>query len=399
MLVVCPAAVRGQWESELRSVFGDNTQISVAAPGVFSRTVDEFQRARVVVTSYELADQAIDAMGTYTPTVLILDEAHQIKGRKSKRKDKIKEIGAKCTFRLALTGTPMWSRPKDYWELLNILFAKRIAKSGYEFDMRYCDGKHSEHGFDNKGVSNAEELKRRLSYYTVRRTKSEVLSELPPLTRTFRWVEGTPGARVALETAIIKKTPGSFGNALTATLREKIPAAVECAVEARQFVLFTWIKAHAHEIGAKIEQSGVPVFIITGDMAASQREELVKRAAAERVGVVATIDSIGTGVNMQKVASIGIFHALDYVPAKLMQAEARIHRMGQTQGVNWTYIAMKNSADEMVVNHIVSKLDMWQSTMPATSGDGSSDLQRDVQSSMSVGGDEEILMEMLREAP
>ena len=77
-----------------------------------------------------------------------------------------------------------------------------------------------------------------------------------------------------------------------------------------------------------------------------------------------TIDSTNAGVDgMQAVASTLVFHALDYVPIKLAQMEARLHRIGQANAVTAVYIAMEESADSFVVDTVVEKLDQWKAAM------------------------------------
>jgi hypothetical protein len=84
-------------------------------------------------------------------------------------------------------------------------------------------------------------------------------------------------------------------------------------------------------------------------------------ATAEKTGasLVATLDSVGTGMNLQRVASTGVMHALRGKPTDLAQAEARLHRLGQTVPVQWIYVCMRSSIDEKIATDVLSRLDDW----------------------------------------
>jgi SNF2 family DNA or RNA helicase len=217
-------------------------------------------------------------------------------------------------------------------------------------------------------------LKLRLSYLMIRRTREQVLKELPPLTRQVVWLPADKEAEAAFVKAAVHKSPGGTAAALQATLAGKVEAALDYAEQARQFVLFTWMKSHAHQM-AKIlaEQRDTPCVCITGDVPHKERQALVKLAESKQWGLVATIDSLYQGVNLQGVAKVGIMHALDYVPIKMVQTEGRIHRMGQKDPVTWIYLAMKDSMDQLVVKTIVDKLDQWRATMGKDGSEGMKD--------------------------
>jgi hypothetical protein len=157
--------------------------------------------------------------------------------------------------------------------------------------------------------------------------------------------------------------------ALRATLEDKIPYAVEQALSARRFVVFTWEKAHAKEIARQIVRGGVQCGLITGEFTVAERDRAIADARSGGYGIVATIDAAGTGVDgLQHVASNLIFHAIDWVPRKLMQAEARLDRIGQTEPVQATYIGMRNSMDEVVCSTVVKKLDMQHAVLGGDRG-------------------------------
>ena len=172
----------------------------------------------------------------------------------------------------------------------------------------------------------------------------------------------TKEVKLATEAAVLGTI--SMYDALAATLAGKIAATVEAMQEAGKSLVFTWRKADARAIADAAEEAGIKVELITGDNSHLERQHAVARARQSGASVVATIDSTGAGVDgLQFVATTGIFHALDYVPIKLAQAEARLHRMGVASPVHWVYVAMEGSADQHVIGTVVEKLDSWRQIM------------------------------------
>lgn len=369
VLVICPAFLRTNWIAELTK-WGEVDAVSLG-PKTNKATKaawDKAATAKWVVTSYDMANRALPtAFKNASPRMLIMDEAHYLKGRSNARASTLENITALTTYRLAITGTPQWSRPKDFYQILRLLFGRRFGSS-FDFDVAYCSGSINQYGgLDNKGITRPDELKQRVNHFMLRRLKTDVAKDLPALSRHVVWVDADPVATSAFHTAISSQFRGATYSALEATLKAKMPVAMELARSAGRFLLFTWLREHAAEMWRILnEEMDTPCELVTGDMVADKRVSVLRRASDAKAGVVATLDSMGAGINAQSVGSIGIFHALDFVPAKMAQAEARLHRIGQTSGVTWTYLAMKESYDELVVQTVVSKLDQHHQVM----GDG-----------------------------
>ncbi len=381
VFVVGPAYVRDTWGDELTKLgITDWCVLEPAATKKQKKAWDDSHSKAWVITSYALADRAFDAAFADTPPrTLLIDEMHNLRGRDAKRFDAIRNVAAQVDHKLGLTGTPQWSRVRDWWAILSILLGTTFG-TRYVFDVAYCNGRKNEHGgWDNSGATNTEELKARLSYYMVRRTKAEVAKELPKLTRQVIWSEATDEATVAFHQAIGTRSPGSTQAALNATLAGKMDAAIDLAVQAKQFLLFTYLKSHAHQMAkALAEEYDTPCVCLTGEIDPAKRQAMVRDAVARKIGVVATIDSAGTGIDgLQKSISVGIMHALDYVPIKMAQAEGRLDRIGQPLPVMWYYLAMKDSMDSLAVKTIVGKLDQTRAVMGQNEAKGLRDALSD----------------------
>lgn len=357
LLVVAPASVRRGWRREFRQWL--NMEVKLVETGAQAEKVT--QEDGVVITSYELVSKLPAA---FVPHAMVIDEAHLLRGRRAKRSEVLYERSKLCKYRLALSGTPMWGRPRDLWMLLKILFPKYRFGNANQFDYAYCGAFVNKWGGkENKGATRSDELRLRLGYVMTRRTKAELKDQLPSLTRVVRWLPGTKAATQALQAVALKQT--RLTDAIEATLQSKIDPVVDAVTELEgRAIVFTWQKKDVAELARRITDEGFECVPITGDLTHAQREAAVDLAIKQKACVVATIDSSGTGVDkLQHVASTVLFHALDYTPIKMAQAESRAHRLGQTDPVTAVFFAMENSADSFIVETVVDKLDAWRQTM------------------------------------
>lgn len=372
VLIVCPRFLSFNWSEELTK-WGEPDFV-LMTPGTTKRHAKMWETATTakwVITSYEMLPKVAEqAFATMAPDFIAFDEAHMVKNVSAGRSQVAKDVANLAPFKLAITATPMWSRPKDFFGILKVLFGKRFG-SRTAFFKRYCGGTINAYGgLQANGATHEAELKARLGDYMVRREKKDVAKDLPSLTRQVIWLPTDVEGEKALKAAVLNKQRNATYEAVRATAVAKMDAACELANTAKQFVLFTYERKHAEQLGAKLELMGTPCVVIHGGLPIEQRQARIGKAKFLKCGIVATIDSLGAGVNLQGVAHIGIMHVLDWVPLKLAQAEARIHRLGQTQNVHWYYLACKETIDEVIVRNIVSKMDQWRAIIGSDSNRG-----------------------------
>lgn len=331
-----------------------------------------------IVVSYELLEEwwarAYKKDNKLTPPDLIIcDEAHMLKGRNTRGKMSIRaglvrDLSIMVPWRLLLTGTPLADRPRDLYNLLTIMAGgTRKWGSPWSFDTRYCDGHRGEHGWENKGVSNAGELQTRLREVMLRREKRDVAIQLPSLTRQVIWLDPDAAGTSAFRLALTSHSSRTASDALIATLEAKIPAAVEIALSSGRFLLLTWLKEHAKTMTHLIEKGGGRAFTVTGEMSTDQRERCISAAASTGAGIVATLDSVWQSMDsLKQVASIGIMHALRHQWMMMAQGEARLHRLGQKDPVQWLYLACRETMDALVIRNIVEKMDAYRAIVPSS---------------------------------
>lgn len=107
--------------------------------------------------SYSLAWKMVDVLEDMNFKISIVDEAHYLKSRDSKRSKNLVPILTRSKRILLLSGTPMLARPNEIYNLLKIL--RPDIFSGFkEFGERYCNPKDTIFGIDWTGSSNTREL-------------------------------------------------------------------------------------------------------------------------------------------------------------------------------------------------------------------------------------------------
>jgi SWI/SNF-related matrix-associated actin-dependent regulator 1 of chromatin subfamily A len=160
------------------------------------------------------------------------------------------------------------------------------------------------------------------------------------------------------------------------TAQAKLPAAIEhvrSVVEQGQpLVVFAYHRDIVQALNTALTGQGVEVVVLDGSIAAAQRQARVDAFQAGQGDVlIATMDAAGVGLTMTRSSTIA-FVELDWTPAKMRQAEDRVHRHGQRQPVTVQYLVVDGTIDAYIAELAQSKTDMAASTL----GDDLLDFQR-----------------------
>ena len=135
------------------------------------------------ILSYDLATAKAEELGARQFQVYVLDESHYIKSRTAKRVQALLPVIGRAKRVILLSGTPTLSRPSELFSQVHLL-RRDVFGSFHPFGERYCAAKKERFGWNFDGHSNLEELNIVLeTLCMIRRTKDEVLTELPPKTR------------------------------------------------------------------------------------------------------------------------------------------------------------------------------------------------------------------------
>ncbi len=180
VLIICPATLKINWKREIEN-YSDRT-IYIAEGKNFSTEHD------FVIINYDILKNFHDPKKKDDSQILranfdlvVIDEAHYIKNAQAQRTKLINDFIKKIDRLWLLTGTPMTSRPIDYFNLLSLIDSP-VAKNWMAYAIRYCSGYQFKVGnrkvWNVTGASNLEELRDRTVGLTLRRLKENVL-DLP----------------------------------------------------------------------------------------------------------------------------------------------------------------------------------------------------------------------------
>lgn len=356
LLIVVEAKTLIQWQAQYYKWTGKllTTIKTKKDAAMLSSTLTPF-----VICSYDMLDAVTKANQKWD--MVIYDEIQKLRSRNSKMSLAARDIrDSSARWVVGLTGTLQWGYVRDLWNPIRVTF-RYLFGTADEFDFTYCGAFINEHGGkDNKGykssdgIDRSEELAIRLSYVSVRRTRVDVKAELPAFTRNVIRIPCTQKATIALHAFLRKELP--YMNAIMSTSSEKTEPVLELLETLTNAIIFTWTNADVALLTALIMKSGRAVYSINKGVSKSERVAIIQRAATEKATIVATIDSIGVGVDgLQHVSSNVIFHSLSHSPKLHLQAESRAFRMGQTNPVVITYFVMQDSADELVISILEAK--------------------------------------------
>ena len=390
VLIVVPAYLRLNWLSELRKWLTYKTPIYLN--GDITSPDDG-----IYILSYEGATKAVAKRGDKlirTFNVVVCDEAHYLKNPKAQRTRAIMQ-GISAQRWVFLTGTPVLNRPVELWPLLQKLDPNGLGSSWRNYVVRYCAAIKNRWGWDTSGASNTDELNKLLrSKCMIRRLKADVLKELPSKIRRRIYLDPKDSreleAAFAREREIFQALIAEFGsleNALKqrglggieeltkarhAVALAKVPQAcqyiLEALEESQQLVVFTWHRDVAHTLRECLEAAQITCVIATGDMSTEQRHEAVKAFQAGLARVfVGTIAAAGTGITLTRADRV-IFVEEAWQPGVVIQAEDRIHRIGQeADSVFAEHLVVQGSVDEYIVNQLDSKSQVIGSVLDADS--------------------------------
>lgn len=321
------------------------------------------------------------------------------KNYKTQRTKACQALAKGVEIRLALTGTPILSRPQELISPLQIL--GRLDEMGgfWKFCDRYCNAHRTRFGLNLSGAAHLDELNEKLrATCYVRRTKEEVLQELPPKTRAIVPIEITNrreydraeadvvrwlGNQAAKEEAFLATVVNLSLEEQARAIADHRMSAEETAARAEQLVRIEALK----QLSAKGKMEAVKEWVesfletgeklvlfahhqavveelakqfkapsITGQTPVERRQEYVDRFQADpacRV-IVCNIKAGGVGITLTAASNVA-FVELEWTPAAHDQAEDRTHRIGQTDSVTAWYLLGQGTIDEEIMSLIEAK--------------------------------------------
>lgn len=384
VLIVCPASLKLNWARECERWLVGERSIGVAGK-TFPAGAD------VVIVNYErLGKWAAELAGTWD--VLVADECHYAKNRTAQRSKHLYALEARR--KLFLTGTPILNRPVELQPIAGALDPDTFGHF-WTFAKRYCHPMRTNFGWDLSGASHLGELHELLrGTIMVRRTKAEVLTELPPKRRqvielsadglsslvqvearawdehTRRLAElrrrsgearaagkGAGDEELRLLREGVNAAFGELSKLRHGTALAKVPLVVEhvknALLASPKIVVFAHHRDVVSELAAAFEDAAVT---LTGEDTPEARQAAVDRFQTDPTCAlfVGSIRAAGLGLTLTASAHV-VFAELDWVPANMTQAEDRTHRIGQRESVLVQHLVLQDSLDARMARMLIRK--------------------------------------------
>ena len=189
-LVIAPTSVGFNWIREVNK-FAPELTATLYRETDRAEFLDNIGPNQIVVCSYGLALRDIDKLAKVAWNTMVLDEAQAIKNSRSKTSLAVATIPSKWT--VALTGTPVENHLGELWSLFHVV-SPGVLGGWDQFRTRFAGPIEKSNDEERKSA-----LRNRLTPFILRRTKSEVLKDLPPRTEMNLLVELSPAERAVYE--------------------------------------------------------------------------------------------------------------------------------------------------------------------------------------------------------
>ena len=371
ILIICPATLKINWKREIEN-YSDRS-VFIAEGKKFSTEHD------FVIINYDILKNFHDPKKKDDSEILranfdlvIIDEAHYIKNAQAQRTKLINDIVKKVERLWLLTGTPMTSRPIDYYNLLSLVDSP-VAKNWMAYVIRYCSGYQFKAGprkvWNVMGSSNLEELRDRTSNTILRRLKEDVL-DLPDKIITpvylrlkskeyeelmgeyYNWYEKNPNESKSLTVQFSKLT-----KVRQVIANEKIAQTIELAEnileQGKKVIIFCNFTDSLNKI---MEHFGKLAVKVDGSMQKHERQLSVDQFQEnDKIKVfVGNIIAAGVGLTLTSAEAV-IMNDLSFVPAHHSQAEDRAFRIGQKKNVSVYYPIYENTIEAVIYDILNAK--------------------------------------------
>jgi SNF2 family DNA or RNA helicase len=384
-LVIAPTSVVHNWMSqaakyapELNMIrFGGNRANRI-------KQIEDLGIRDVVVCTYGLLKYEIDLIGQPNWSNVILDEAQNIKNHTTKSAQAALKL--KADFRFATTGTPIENNLNELWSLFQFL-NPAILKSHKVFRDRYANPIEKSNDLDAR-----QKLNRLISPFILRRTKENVLKDLPPITEITLSVHLSDKERQVYEGLKSERMEEiqnmlAMGDqkarmklfALLTQLRQiccnsrlvlpdmDIQSAKLNAFEGlvrrliengHKVLVFSQFVRHLDILKRSLETMNISYQYLVGETSTNERQQRVE-AFQQGIGDVFLISLKAGGVGINLTAADYVIH-MDpwWNPAVEDQASDRAHRIGQDKPVTVYRLVAKDTIEEQIVALHQSKKDL-----------------------------------------
>jgi SNF2 family DNA or RNA helicase len=383
-LIICPASLKINWQREIANYTDKEVSIIEGK---------KWEPAEYTIINYDILKNFHDPKHpdksdilNYGFDLIVMDEAHYIQNVKANRTKIANSIVKKVGRVWLLTGTPMTSRPMNYYNLLDLVDSP-VAENWMAYAIRYCAGYQFSVGpkkvWNVTGASNLEELRDRTKPQVLRRLKEDIL-DLPEKIITPVYLR--------LKSREYEKLMGEYydwynsseeSSSLTIQFsklmkvrqviaEEKIKDTIELAQniidQGKKVIIFTNFTDTLNKLTDAFPKVSVK---LDGKMSKPQRQHSVDEFQNnDKIKVfVGNLKAAGVGITLTEAEAV-IMNDLSFVPSDHSQAEDRAYRYGQKFSVSVYYPIFENTIEGVIYDILSKKKNIFETVMGDNEGKG-----------------------------
>ncbi len=362
VLIVCPTSLKHQWQREIARFSGRTATVIGGLRAV--RQVRYAQPDFCKITNYETLARDLDLIQAWAPDVVIADEAQRIKNWNTIAARALKRI--ESPYAIVLTGTPLENRLEELISIVQYVDQHRLGPTWRMLDEHQV---HDDHG-RVVGYRHLDRIGQTLAPIMLRRRKSEVLAQLPERIDTTLFLPMTPeqvahheeNREIVARIVLRWRKTGYLSDAdqlrLTCALQNmrmscnstylldhesdhghKVDELITMLDDmfddphAKVVVFSQWVRTH-ELIVRRLKTRNWGHVLFHGGVPSEKRGALVDRFLNDAdCRVFLSTDAGGVGLNLQHAAAIVVNMDMPWNPAILEQRIGRVHRIGQSRGV------------------------------------------------------------------
>ena len=389
-LVVVPTSLLSNWRHEIER-FAPELAVHIFHGTGRKLALEEHD---VILTSYGLVRSDAKILGKPRWAVLVIDEAQNIKNPSAAQSKAVKRV--KADIRVALSGTPVENRLREYWSVFDFINPKylRSQKRFAESFANPIERERDQAALDKFRAITAPFILRRL------KTDKSIIADLPDKIESNRYCTLTPRQASLYQTTVdtimadlgrsddnferrgiifkllnalkqICNSPAQFQRQTQATVEEsgKLAAFIDLMREAdaadEKAIIFTQYKTMGDLLATALaDELGLDVPFLHGGLTRKKRDAMVEdfQTDGSTRAMILSLKAGGTGLNLTAASQV-IHYDLWWNPAVERQATDRAYRIGQKRNVLVHRLITENTFEEKIDEMIQSKKELADLTV------------------------------------
>ena len=383
-LIVAPASLTYNWYNEFKKWTPSLNVMLITGNGqTREKLLSQVQPGQTIITSYDYLKRDIEIYKKKAFHFMIIDEAQAIKNYQTKNAEAVKEI--KCVSRFAITGTPIENSLADLWSIFDFCLPGYLKSyESFKYNYEYNIVKNQ----DNHAL---EQLNHQIAPFILRRTKAEVLRELPDkfeqiiyapmyeeqekvynatlLQARERILQTGPENKMYIFSMLTRLrqicchpklyVDNYVGDSAKLSLVQNIVQ--ESILSNHRILIFSQFTSMLDILDEMLSDAKIKHFKLTGTTPSEERFALVDEFNKnEEIKVfLISLKAGGTGLNLVGADTVIHFDPWWNISAE-NQASDRVHRIGQKKNVQIIKLITKDSIEEKILDLQNKKKELFE---------------------------------------